>query len=328
MTRALIADPELPVKARSGRGGEIVRCIACQACIAHYHAAEGILCAINPQTGRERSWTRVSVAPRGRGWSSSAPGPAGLTAAAEGLEAGFDVVVLERRRSVGGQLALVLDAPGARDDRSRLSRQPRLDARARRPSTRGGRLRGDGCRARADRRRGRDRSATVRSSGSRRRDAGVSRRGTCSSRPSVSGRVVVVDWGGDQAGLDAAEVLVAAGCDRDARHVVGGGRRELSPVPAQSLPPASVPGRCGHPAAPGARRRRPGGRQASERVRPRGRGVRSKPMRSCSPSGASRKTRSRRRCVRPGCVSRRPATVSRRVGSRKRCSRARSPSAA
>ena len=34
MTRALIADPELPAKARAGRTHEIIRCIGCNACIA------------------------------------------------------------------------------------------------------------------------------------------------------------------------------------------------------------------------------------------------------------------------------------------------------
>ncbi|MFY9579719.1 MAG: hypothetical protein WAQ33_10370, partial [Gaiellaceae bacterium] len=42
MTRALIADPELPAKARAGRSDAIIRCIGCNACIAHYHAGTAI----------------------------------------------------------------------------------------------------------------------------------------------------------------------------------------------------------------------------------------------------------------------------------------------
>ena len=38
MTRALIADPELPAKAFAGNARSILVCIGCNACIAHYHA--------------------------------------------------------------------------------------------------------------------------------------------------------------------------------------------------------------------------------------------------------------------------------------------------
>ena len=53
MTRALITDPELPRKVAEGRLGEILRCIGCNACIAHYHAGTPIGCSMNPRTGRE-----------------------------------------------------------------------------------------------------------------------------------------------------------------------------------------------------------------------------------------------------------------------------------
>ena len=56
MTRALIADPELPVKAGVGR--RILRCIGCNTCIAHYHAGTAIACAVNPRTGRELTCPR------------------------------------------------------------------------------------------------------------------------------------------------------------------------------------------------------------------------------------------------------------------------------
>src|SRR5262249_53260941 len=58
MTRALITDPDLPRKAMDGRHDEIDRCIGCQVCIAHYHADDAIRCAINPRTGRERTWRK------------------------------------------------------------------------------------------------------------------------------------------------------------------------------------------------------------------------------------------------------------------------------
>lgn len=54
MTRALIADPEMPNKARSHRLDDIRACIACnQACIGHFHKGYPISCIQFPETGRE-----------------------------------------------------------------------------------------------------------------------------------------------------------------------------------------------------------------------------------------------------------------------------------
>ena len=66
MTRALITDPDLPRKARDGRADDVLRCIGCNTCIAHYHAAIPIACAQNPRTGRELTWTPVRAARRQR----------------------------------------------------------------------------------------------------------------------------------------------------------------------------------------------------------------------------------------------------------------------
>ena len=111
MTRALIADPDLPAKARAGI--RAIRCIGCQACIAHYHAGEAIRCAINPRTGRERTTPAVPEAADGGRVVIVGAGPAGITAAATAAAAGRDVVVLERAMYVGGQFALAGRAPGA-----------------------------------------------------------------------------------------------------------------------------------------------------------------------------------------------------------------------
>ena len=81
MTRALITDPDMPRKARGGQRS-IMRCIGCNACIAHYHAETPIRCAQNPRTGRERTLARP---PRARPLRVAVvgAGPAGLAAAAE-----------------------------------------------------------------------------------------------------------------------------------------------------------------------------------------------------------------------------------------------------
>jgi len=121
MTRALICDPELPVKTAQGRLDDIRACIGCnQACIGHFHAGYPISCIQFPESGRERDF------PRGGdpGFARHAPaairrevlivggGPAGLKAAAVAAERGHRVTLLEAARWVGGQVRLAQTLPG------------------------------------------------------------------------------------------------------------------------------------------------------------------------------------------------------------------------
>src|SRR5262249_56628412 len=54
MTRALIADPELPRKAREGRLDDIRRCVgANEGCIDRIYQGKAVSCVQNPATGRE-----------------------------------------------------------------------------------------------------------------------------------------------------------------------------------------------------------------------------------------------------------------------------------
>ena len=81
--------------------------------------------------------------------------------------------------------------------------------------------------------------------------------------------VLVADWGGDQSGLDAAEVLAAAGKRvmlAVASLAVG---RDRPPVPPQPLPAAALPRRRHDPPPSRARRRRRRRGPAAQRVRTR-----------------------------------------------------------
>jgi thioredoxin reductase len=111
MTRALIADPDLPGKAREGRLDQVLRCIGCNTCIAHYHAGTPIACAQNPRTGRERALGPPARAASALRLVVVGGGPAGLAAAAEAGAAGHEVMLLERGTRLGGQVALAGAAP-------------------------------------------------------------------------------------------------------------------------------------------------------------------------------------------------------------------------
>ena len=210
MTRALIADPDLPAKAQAHKTHEITRCIGCQACIAHYHADDEIRCAFTPRTGRERTWRDPAPAAARRRVVVIGAGPAGLTAAAAAAAAGHEVIVLDRAERAGGQLALAADAPGVRAiTEGFLANHARtLDAVELRP----------GVEATADVVTALQPDAVV-ATGARPFLPDLPLQGdvlqawdVLGSMPSCH-RVVVADWGGDPAGLDVAEVLAAAGND-------------------------------------------------------------------------------------------------------------------
>ncbi|MDR2664802.1 MAG: 2-enoate reductase, partial [Oscillospiraceae bacterium] len=54
VARGLIADPDLPKKAREGRAGDINKCMRCLACFSSLMTAGNFICAINPEIGREQ----------------------------------------------------------------------------------------------------------------------------------------------------------------------------------------------------------------------------------------------------------------------------------
>ena len=214
MTRALIADPGLPAKARRGDPQAVIRCIGCNVCIAHYHAGTPIACAVNPRTGRELTLPKPSRAPRTRRVVVVGAGPAGLAAAVEARHAGHDVVVLERGDRIGGQLSLALGTPGG-DGISRAFVESHRSTDVRlgvdvTPAT-VAELEPDAvvvCTG------ARPYAPTLQLEGIAMRQAWdiLCDDQSQASHSSNGGRVVVADWGGDPSGLDAAELLASRGC--------------------------------------------------------------------------------------------------------------------
>ena len=202
MTRALITDPELSAKAREGRVEEIVGCVGCNACIAHYHAGTPLRCAVNPRTGRELR-LGPPAADRRRRLLVVGGGPAGIAAATEAGRAGHEVVLVERSERLGGQIALAGSAPGSAE----VSR--RLLANAERQ------LRAAGAEVRLGEEQWPEADGAVLATGARpyRDDEGLTAWDVLGGVIPEGERVLVADWGGDPSGLDAAEVLAGAGKD-------------------------------------------------------------------------------------------------------------------
>jgi 2,4-dienoyl-CoA reductase (NADPH2) len=112
MGRSLIADPDLPRKAREAREKEIVHCLACaQGCLDNLFNLKHVECLCNPLAGHESRKTpdKVDTAKK---VMVVGGGPAGMTAALACARRGHDVTVYERSGRLGGQLHLAAAPPG------------------------------------------------------------------------------------------------------------------------------------------------------------------------------------------------------------------------
>ena len=113
--RPLIADPELPKKARDGRLHEAVFCISCnQGCFDALFSGNSVGCVLNPRAGREKEVTVVQAETKKR-IAVAGGGPAGMEFACTAAERGHSVTLYEKENVLGGQVNVAKVPPGKRE---------------------------------------------------------------------------------------------------------------------------------------------------------------------------------------------------------------------
>lgn len=106
MARALIADPDLPNKARLGLRDEITPCLRCINCsTSDDPIKQHMICSVNPEIGREgrHGFVRPKAKRLGKVLVLGG-GPGGMKAAITAAEQGHEVTLCERTDSLGGLL--------------------------------------------------------------------------------------------------------------------------------------------------------------------------------------------------------------------------------
>jgi len=215
MTRAQIADPDLVVKALEGREQETIRCIGCnQACIGHYHEGLPVGCVVNPRTGRELTLPRPTPAAVALRVVVIGAGPAGLAAACEGARHGHAVTLIERADAIGGQFRLAGTAYAHAEVWERYREDTERDLAALGVEVRLGTAATVADLVDADR--------VVLATGARPYRpphlasgayAIVQAWDAIADPTTPVGPILIADWGGEYAGIDAAEMLARCGHD-------------------------------------------------------------------------------------------------------------------
>ncbi|NLM21925.1 MAG: FAD-dependent oxidoreductase [Peptococcaceae bacterium] len=104
IARGLIADPDLPLKARTGREQEIRKCLRCLACFSTLINRGQFYCAINPESGRERDMKFEIPPAQKKKVLVVGGGIAGMQAALTCAQRGHEVILCEKNNRLGGTL--------------------------------------------------------------------------------------------------------------------------------------------------------------------------------------------------------------------------------
>lgn len=118
MARALVADPELPKKARDGRLEDIRQCTGVnQECIARVMVGHPMGCIQNPAAGEEQRFGVDTVVPakRKKKVLVIGGGPGGLKTAEVAAQRGHEVHLYEKGKELGGQVLYIIRVASRRE---------------------------------------------------------------------------------------------------------------------------------------------------------------------------------------------------------------------
>ncbi|MDR2616148.1 MAG: NAD(P)/FAD-dependent oxidoreductase [Oscillospiraceae bacterium] len=111
LARQLIADPDLPVKAREGREDEITRCMRCFTCFSNLISNRQFCCAVNPEIGSELNVISPPTVKSAKTVLVAGGGVGGMQAALTAAERGHRVILCEKSDKLGGTLRCEKDVP-------------------------------------------------------------------------------------------------------------------------------------------------------------------------------------------------------------------------
>ncbi|MDR3210242.1 MAG: FAD-dependent oxidoreductase [Oscillospiraceae bacterium] len=123
LARALLADPDLPNKARAGRAAEIRPCLRCLQCFSGLLANGQIYCAVNPEIGCEPEYAAALPESEPKTVLIAGGGVAGMQAAITAARRGHRVVLCEKSERLGGALKCEEDVPFKQKIRDYLAYQ-------------------------------------------------------------------------------------------------------------------------------------------------------------------------------------------------------------
>ncbi|MGH8171331.1 MAG: FAD-dependent oxidoreductase [Steroidobacteraceae bacterium] len=116
MTRAHMAEPHIVRKIREGREQDIRPCVGANYCLDRIYQGGSAYCIHNPATGRELFIPHeIPPAQRPRKVIVVGAGPAGLEAARVAAARGHEVLVFEAAAEPGGQIRLTARSPRRRE---------------------------------------------------------------------------------------------------------------------------------------------------------------------------------------------------------------------
>jgi 2,4-dienoyl-CoA reductase-like NADH-dependent reductase (Old Yellow Enzyme family)/thioredoxin reductase len=126
VARGLLADPDLPNKARTGREDEIIKCMRCLSCFTSLMARKQFLCVFNPVIGRELENKFDAQPAQKKTVLVAGGGIGGMQAALTAAERGHKVILIEKTGRLGGVLKCEEKVPFKKNLRDYLTRQERM----------------------------------------------------------------------------------------------------------------------------------------------------------------------------------------------------------